>query len=118
MGRTETYGPLYARGDVRPYYVRPFLAAVDNECLATLRHFLVEMQGLDPTAADVIVRRIWAPSSQSGLNCVWKLWLQHCNSAGISFSSPNVAEFINFLQHVSDGTYRTGANQRVPTSVG
>jgi hypothetical protein len=25
-GRTETYGPLYARGDVRPYYVRPSLA--------------------------------------------------------------------------------------------
>jgi hypothetical protein len=44
--------------------------AVDNECLATLWHFLVEMQGLDPTAADIIVRRNWAPGSQSGLNCV------------------------------------------------
>ena len=91
---------------------------VDNECLATLRHFLVEIQGLDPSAADVIVRRNWAPGSQSGLNCVWKLWLQHCEQAGITFSSPTVAEFINFLQQVSDGTYRTGAKQGVPTSAG
>ena len=91
---------------------------MDNECLATLRHFLVEMQGLDPAAAEVIVRRNWAPGSQSGLNCVWKLWLKHCDLVGISFSSPTVAEFINFLQQVSDGTYRAGNKQGVSTSAG
>ena len=84
---------------------------MDNECLATLRHFLVEIQGLDPSAADVIVRRNWAPGSQSGLNCVWKLWLQHCERTGITFPSPTVAEFINFLQQVPDGTEVTRTSQ-------
>jgi hypothetical protein len=93
-------------------------AAVDNECLATLRTFLVEMQGLDASAADVIVRRHWAPGSHSGLNSVWRQWLAHCDTAGITFSSPTVSEFINFLQKIYEGTYRAGNKLGVATSAG
>ena len=94
-------------------------STLDNECLETLRTFLVDMQGLLPAAADVIVRRHWAPGSRSGLCSVWKQWLRHCDSVdGVSFSAPSIGEFINFLQKVSEGAYRTGAKHGVATSSG
>ena len=93
-------------------------AAVDNECLATLRTFLVDIQGLDASAADVIVRRHWAHGSHSGLNSVWRQWFAHCDTAGITFSSPTVPEFINFLQKIYEGTYRAGNILGVATSAG
>jgi hypothetical protein len=78
----------------------------------------VDIQGLDASAADVIVRRHWAHGSHSGLNSVWRQWFAHCDTAGITFSSPTVPEFINFLQKIYEGTYRAGNILGVATSAG
>ena len=52
------------------------------------------------------------------MNSVWCQWLTHCDSAGITFSSPTVPEFINFLQKIYEGTYRAGNKLGVATSAG
>ncbi|MDA8639378.1 hypothetical protein N9L31_00245 [bacterium] len=74
--------------------------------------------GLDASAADVIVRNHWAPSTNSGLNSIWAQWLKHCDSTGVEVTSPSVGQFINFLQAVSAGTYRSGDMGGVATSAG
>ena len=93
-------------------------APVANLRLETLRSFLIAQSGLDAAAADVLIRNHWAPSTNSGLDSIWSQWLRHCKSASISFTDPSIGQFINFLQAISSGTYRSGDQTGVATSAG